>query len=44
MTDLGIESLVLQIAFKSIKNFALSPRRQERSAASLCHCQFLHSE
>jgi hypothetical protein len=35
MTYLKIDSLELQITFKIRKNLALSPRRQERSAARI---------
>ncbi len=35
MTEFEIYTLELKNAFKTIKNFALSPRRQERSAAHL---------
>ncbi len=35
MTEFEIYTLELKNAFKTIKNFALSPRRQERSAARL---------
>ncbi len=41
MTDFEIDGLELQIALKTRKNLASSPRRQERSAARLDVIPFL---
>ncbi|WP_194973383.1 hypothetical protein [Aquiflexum lacus] len=42
MKDFEIDGLGLQIAFNSIQDFALSPRRQERSAARFYVIPFLN--